>query len=239
LVRTGQDDLDVVFKALGNITRRRILRLLAQKPRYAYELNKLLGLDAQKGPRIVRKHLEVLQGAGMVQRERGESELGPDRVYYKLNVSFGLSTTILPNSFVVRITESREGAPSRPPSGYTVPEGRPDVKMVKQLLRELERANRKLHSIDEERLRFASLRGRIIRRIESIMEECEWDQKSCQKVRSLLNPVRSSEQEDRWLLDSLEEAHQLFEQFFKPHQKKKARVKDEVDAEKSFEVDVA
>ncbi len=45
--REEQDDLDKVFKALGHITRRRILRLLAQNPRYPYEISKMLGLTSR------------------------------------------------------------------------------------------------------------------------------------------------------------------------------------------------
>ena len=91
----GPGDLDKVFKALGSVTRRRILQLLAQGARYPYELSKTLGLT-QRG---VFKHLEALQEAGLIERYHGESELGPDRVYYRLNARFGLSTTILPDVF--------------------------------------------------------------------------------------------------------------------------------------------
>ena len=63
-------NIDKVFKALGHVTRRRILQLLAQHPRYPYELSKLLDLNR----RVVLKHLDALQEAGLVERETGESE---------------------------------------------------------------------------------------------------------------------------------------------------------------------
>ncbi|MDF1540436.1 MAG: helix-turn-helix domain-containing protein, partial [Candidatus Thorarchaeota archaeon] len=88
-IKTGSeepDNLDRMFKALGHSTRRRILRLLAQKPRYPYELSKILGFTS----RVVIKHLEVLQNVDIVTREAGESDLGPERTYYKLNSGFGL-----------------------------------------------------------------------------------------------------------------------------------------------------
>ncbi|MHA1480518.1 MAG: ArsR/SmtB family transcription factor, partial [Candidatus Thorarchaeota archaeon] len=65
--REEQDDLDKVFKALGHITRRRILRLLAQNPRYPYEISKMLGLTS----RVILKHLEALQQVGFVVKEPG------------------------------------------------------------------------------------------------------------------------------------------------------------------------
>ncbi|MGY5859606.1 MAG: helix-turn-helix domain-containing protein, partial [Candidatus Thorarchaeota archaeon] len=162
----GPGDLDKVFKALGNVTRRRILQLLAQGARYPYELSKTLGLT-QRG---VFKHLEALQEAGLVERFHGESELGPDRVYYRLNDKFGgLSTTILPDVFTVRLT--RRGGTGRIliPKGFIIPEARPDVTAVRRLLSELGKVNKRLVNLDEERLRFSSLRGKIITKIEEIM----------------------------------------------------------------------
>ena len=134
-------NLDKVFKALGNVTRRRILQLLAQGARYPYELSKTLGLT-QRG---VFKHLEALQDAGLVEKYSGESELGPDRVYYRLNEKFGgLSTTILPNVFTVHFTSRGSTGRLLVPKGFIVPEARPDVTAVKRLLSELGKVNRKL-----------------------------------------------------------------------------------------------
>ena len=209
-------DLDRVFKALGNETRRRILQLLAQGERYPYELSKVLGLT----PRGVFKHLEALQEAGLVERQHGESELGPDRVYYRLNVRFGLSTTILPGSFAVRVTShGRTGRRLIIPQGFIIPEARPDVAAVKKLLRELGKVNKKLENLDLERMRFASLRSKIIHQIEAIMEHANWDEEICQKVRSLIDPLRQKvddsveEREDAWAR-TVQEALKLFESLF-------------------------
>ncbi|MHA1965937.1 MAG: ArsR/SmtB family transcription factor [Candidatus Thorarchaeota archaeon] len=209
----GPGDLDRVFKALGNETRRKILQLLAQGDRYPYELSKVLGLT----PRGVFKHLEALQEAGLVERQHGESEVGPDRVYYRLNVRFGLSTTILPGSFAVRITShGRTGRRLIVPQGFIIPEARPDVTAVKKLLRELGKVNKRLENLDVERMRFASLRSRIINQIELIMEHANWDEEACQKVRSLIDPIRQKvddsvkEREDAWA-STVQEALKLFE----------------------------
>lgn len=221
MTEEGPSDIDKVFKALGNETRRRILRLLAQGERYPYELSKVLGLT----PRGVFKHLEALQEAGLVEREHGESEVGPDRVYYRLNVRFGLSTTILPDAFVVRLTShGRTGRRLIVPQGFVIPEARPDVAAVKKLLRELGKVNKRLENLDEERMRFASIRGQIIRQIEAIMEYAEWDETSCQKVRSLIDPIRQQvddtvqEREDAWT-STVKEALMLFESMLseRPH----------------------
>ncbi len=217
--QSGPDDLDKVFKALGSVTRRRILQLLAQGERYPYELSKTLGLT-QRG---VFKHLEALQDAGLIESYHGESELGPDRVYYRLNARFGLSTSIQPDAFFVRFT--RRGSTSRLiiPKGFVIPDARPDVTAIRRLLNELGKVNQRLLEIDEERMRFASLRGQIIRRIEDIMNQCNWDEESCQKVRSLINPVRQSATDDEeesldlWT-ETVKQTLRLFESLFSSHE---------------------
>ncbi|MHA1904313.1 MAG: ArsR/SmtB family transcription factor [Candidatus Thorarchaeota archaeon] len=234
------DELDKVFKALGHLTRRRILRLLAQNPRYPYELSKLLDLNR----RVVLKHLDALQEAGLVSREHGQSDLGPDRTYYKLKVSFGLSTTILPNTFVVRMTQRGGRRAIAMPPGFKIPEVPADVRAVKRLLDELTKVNKKLVSIDDERMRYVSLRGQIIQRIESIMEEQNWDQQSCQRVRALLNPVRTdgtsmTDEGSALWAESLKEALELFENLFKlrGHPQPRKKDKDEKEIEVQFDSD--
>lgn len=208
-------DLDKVFKALGNDTRRRILQLLAQGDRYPYELGKILGLTQP----LVFKHLEALQEAGLIERYPGESALGPDRVYYRLNARFGLSTSIQPDAFLIQFT--RRGSTSRiiMPKGFVIPDARPDVAAIRRLLSELGKVNQRLLEIDEERMRFASLRGQIIKRIEEIMEHCNWDEESCQKVRSLIDPIRqpnfdSTDDIDVIWNDTVKKALRLFESLF-------------------------
>jgi len=212
------DDLDKVFKALGSETRRKILQLLAQGERYPYELSKTLGLT-QRG---VFKHLEALQDAGLIESYHGESDLGPNRVYYRLNARFGLSTSIQPDAFFVRFT--RRGRTGRLiiPKGFVIPDARPDVTAIRRLLNELGKVNQRLLEIDEERMRFASIRGQIIRRIEDIMSQCNWDEESCQKVRSLINPVRQSVSDESeeplnlWT-ETVKQTLNLFESLFNSH----------------------
>ncbi len=204
--RADRDDLDKVFKALGHITRRRILRLLAQNPRYPYELSKLLGMRS----RVITKHLESLREAGIVIKEPGESQLGPDRTYYRLNVAFGLSTTILPNSFVVRFYPTsipKEKETSLPPSTR-------DIRVIQALLSQLTSVNEKLREVDNERIKLAERRGQILRNIERFMDDCEWDSEVCQKIRSLINPVKAQaaiEDDEAETKSPFKEAIKLFQ----------------------------
>jgi len=211
--RADRDDLDKVFKALGHITRRRILRLLAQNPRYPYELSKLMGMRS----RVITKHLESLREAGIVIKEPGESQLGPDRTYYRLNVAFGLSTTILPNSFVVRFhptSISKEQETSLPSSAR-------DIRVIQALLTQLKNVNERLREVDNERIKLAERRGQIIRNIERFMDNCEWESEVCQKIRSLINPVKAQEapkDDEAETKDPFKEAIKLFQDILKSNQ---------------------
>ena len=236
----GPGDLDKVFKALGNVTRRRILQLLAQGARYPYELSKTLGLT-QRG---VFKHLESLQEAGLVERYHGESELGPDRVYYRLNARFGLSTTILPDVFTVRLTRTERTGRILVPRGFIFPEARPDLTALKRLLRELGKVNKRLTDIDEERMRFASLRGKIINKIDEIMDQSVWDEESCQKVRALIDPIKmhssdtQEETRDMWT-ETVKQTIRLFESLFETHGtvlEKESRERTEDSDEEEFDI---
>jgi len=230
----GPSELDRMFRALSSDTRRRILRLLSQGQRYPYELSKTLGLT----PRGVFKHLEALQEAGLVERQAGESDLGPDRVYYRLNARFGLSTTILPDAFVVRlITRSSSG--TIVPKQFVIPEARQDVAAVRRLLNELGKVNKRLADLDDERMRFASARAQIIRQIEAVMSQCSWSEESCQEVRALLDPVRQTattideDQPDVWA-STVKQALTLFEKLFESHDirmqpKRKSEASEEDD----------
>ncbi|MHA1216631.1 MAG: ArsR/SmtB family transcription factor [Candidatus Thorarchaeota archaeon] len=220
--RASPNDLDRVFKALGHVTRRRILQLLAQSPRYPYEISKLLDLNR----RVVLKHLEALEEAGLVEHETGESDLGPDRTYYRLSVSFGLSTTILPNSFMIRVTRARPET-TEPAARAVRP--RADVRAVKALLTELSRINERIARLDEERVRLAEVRGQIIRQIEAIMRACDWDDESCMRVRSLIDPARVELGADpvtgldAWS-ETVREVLRLFEEFFKTGEMRSRRM---------------
>ena len=78
------NNIDVLLDVLGNETRRRILRLLADEPRYFIQLSKDLGVSQQ----AVLKHLEILERHGFVTSYEKESEFAaPNRKYFELNRS--------------------------------------------------------------------------------------------------------------------------------------------------------
>jgi ArsR family transcriptional regulator len=78
------NNVDVLLDVLGNDTRRRILQLLADEPRYFIQLSKDLGVSQQ----AVLKHLEILEKNGFVTSYEGQSSFpAPKRKYFQLNLS--------------------------------------------------------------------------------------------------------------------------------------------------------
>jgi DNA-binding transcriptional ArsR family regulator len=74
--------VDLSFAALADPTRREILERLSHGPRSVSELAEPLGITLTG----VKKHIRVLEDAGLVQTRKvgrvRECELGPDRLEY-------------------------------------------------------------------------------------------------------------------------------------------------------------
>jgi ArsR family transcriptional regulator len=85
------NNVDVLLDILGNDTRRRILQLLANEPRYFIQLSRDLGVSQQ----AVLKHLEILERHGFITSYEEESSLpAPKRKYFQLNMSCMLAIGI-------------------------------------------------------------------------------------------------------------------------------------------------
>ncbi|MFP4590107.1 MAG: ArsR family transcriptional regulator [Halobacteriales archaeon] len=76
---------------LGNETRRRILALLAQKPRYVTEISELTGVS----PKAVIDHLDRLERAGLIEYRHSNDR----RKYFSIVQSQRLEITIGPHQF--------------------------------------------------------------------------------------------------------------------------------------------
>jgi ArsR family transcriptional regulator len=85
------NNIDVLLDVLGNDTRRRILQLLADEPRYFIQLSRDLGVSQQ----AVLKHLEILEKHGFVTSYAEQSSMpAPKRKYFQLNMSCMLAIGI-------------------------------------------------------------------------------------------------------------------------------------------------
>jgi hypothetical protein len=80
------------------------------------------------------------------------------------------------------------------------------------LLQELEKVNQQLDKLEEKSMNLARQRGLIIRKIEEIMNECDWDDESCQLVRRHINPVIMDEEGTQE--PSMEKVLDIFEKRF-------------------------
>lgn len=94
-----QSELDVVLGTVENPIRRRIIAKLSQEPNYQLQLSKELGLSQQ----LVAKHLDTMEGAGLVSTVLEESPRGPRRKEYLLKKSFSMTIDLAPNLFRARV----------------------------------------------------------------------------------------------------------------------------------------
>jgi ArsR family transcriptional regulator len=79
---------------LGNANRRRILRLLAQKPCYVTEISEQLGVS----PKAVIDHLQKLEDAGLVESRTDDRR----RKYFSISQHVSLEVTVSPYEFGTR-----------------------------------------------------------------------------------------------------------------------------------------
>jgi DNA-binding transcriptional ArsR family regulator len=70
---------DEMLDALGDQTRREILKLLAERPRYPSSIAKELGADKQR----VYYHIQSLEDAGLIQEDHTETVSGGTATYYR------------------------------------------------------------------------------------------------------------------------------------------------------------
>ncbi len=76
---------------LGNANRRRILRLLAERPCYVTEISDFLGVS----PKAVIDHLDMLEAAGLVESRTDDRR----RKYFSISRHIRLEVTVSPYEF--------------------------------------------------------------------------------------------------------------------------------------------
>src|SRR6056297_932757 len=79
---------------LGNANRRRILRLLSQKPCYVTEISEYLGVS----PKAVIDHLRKLEEAGLIESRTDDQR----RKYFNITRSLRLEVDVSPHGFGVK-----------------------------------------------------------------------------------------------------------------------------------------
>jgi predicted transcriptional regulator len=168
------EELDILLSVLENPIRRRIVKRLSQGPSYALQLAKELGL----GQPLVAKHLETMEGAGVVTSLREPSETGPHRKTYSLAKSVSITLDLAPNLFIQRgftfgsIRErelpEEEGKIMAETAKVS---GKPkDVSTISELL---ERVDDKLEEIEAERAALLYIRNKALGSASKALENVE------------------------------------------------------------------
>lgn len=93
-----QLESDVILDILGNVTRRRILSVLAREPMYFNQLAREIDI----GQQAILRHLDALETSGLIETYAEKSDLGaPNRKYYRLNSSFVLTVALSEDDFTI------------------------------------------------------------------------------------------------------------------------------------------
>ncbi|MBU7014333.1 MAG: helix-turn-helix domain-containing protein [Theionarchaea archaeon] len=92
-----------LLDVLGNETRRMILELLAEKPRYTTEIASLLNI----GQKAINDHLKIMSDFGIIETYVQKQQRGSPRKYFQVNERFKLEFTLTPGLFRIYVLEPR------------------------------------------------------------------------------------------------------------------------------------
>lgn len=138
---------DTLLDLLGNTTRRKILELLAEEPKYLLQLSKELNVSLP----AIQKHLEVLEKKNLITSYQKESDLAaPPRKYYQLKSSLYLSIGITGHFMKIGFNPIEERVTKElPDDAYKIKEEIEELKQKKDLGERLKESHRILAQIDE------------------------------------------------------------------------------------------
>jgi len=88
-----------LMRILGNDTRRRILEMISERPRYLTDLSK----ELDKGQQAILRHLEDLASCGFLEEfyEKRTGQVGRSKKFYKITQSKRILIDIAPNIFEI------------------------------------------------------------------------------------------------------------------------------------------
>jgi len=183
---------DTLLSALGNKTRRRILELLAEEPRYILQLSKELDVTMP----AVQKHLQVLEEAGLVTSYERESDLpAPSRRYFKLSASIYLTVGIAEDFVQVRAAPIGEAPKALPNQiselerDVTRLEGSRDVReRLRQAKSLLARIDEAVEELDGEKIALLGLRQRVRRAANEAIRQVSRSGLERKVLQTLLRP---------------------------------------------------
>ncbi|GBE53951.1 MAG TPA: ArsR family transcriptional regulator [Euryarchaeota archaeon] len=100
-------EMEILLNLLGNVTRRGILNILAERPCYVSEISQVLNI----GQKAVIEHLELMRKAGILNSNYEKIEKGRPRKYYNISEDIILEVKISPDYFYIEtfLPEEEEG----------------------------------------------------------------------------------------------------------------------------------
>jgi ArsR family transcriptional regulator len=172
-------ELDSILQLLENPIRRRIIKRLSHGPSYPLQLSKELGL----GQPLVARHLALMEKAGLVCSSLEESPGAPDRRNYVLAKSISISLDVAPNLFMQRgftfSTMKGKEVSDRTKSllvDVSKISGR-DEKAISSLSSILEKVDRRLDEVEEERAALLYVRNMAMSSAAEAIEKMEGEDK--------------------------------------------------------------
>lgn len=108
----SQDDVDMeaILDVMGCKTRRDIIDLLREEPRFVSEISQ----ELQIGQKAIIEHLRAMEEVGILESSYKKVVRGRPRKYYDMPNDVNVQITITKNSFNVNITEDIRNTPQLP-----------------------------------------------------------------------------------------------------------------------------
>lgn len=108
----GNDDVDMeaILDVMGCKTRRDIIDLLREEPRFVSEISQ----ELQIGQKAIIEHLRAMEEIGILESSYKKVVRGRPRKYYDMPNDVNVQITITKNSFNVNITEDIMNTPQLP-----------------------------------------------------------------------------------------------------------------------------
>lgn len=155
---------DELLDILGNSTRRKILFLLAERPRFVTELSEQLNI----GRKAIIEHLNRLEDAGLVVPTNKSLSKGRPRKYYEITDELFLNISVTP-SFVdfSRVESTKEI---------------PEIEKMDMDLDDLENA-----PLSERRIAVSYILNKMETRLEELESEWVEVQRLLNRARKVLN----------------------------------------------------
>ena len=166
------DEVADILNLLGNETRRRILHLLSEEPRYFIQISRDLGISQQ----AILKHLELLEKFGLIGSYREKSDFAaPARKYYHLDKSLYLSVGITNDNVKMEIRDighTKNGA-KNPNGELIIDEGMKEQfegdNNLNNLLNSsnvlLKKIDEKLNDIEQDKISLLRLKQNVMKKI--------------------------------------------------------------------------